>query len=486
MFRDPITSSPFHAAGAEAVFSRVSGASYSGDLSLSATLRALVFPRMGAEDTLALSFQAYRYNEGGGAGASDKDIASGACGSIYADPHTLTVVSVQPYNRPQSGGRDFFDAVQSGVPALGYGYVRVPGIRDLFRKAFPIECFVDKDARRTLVFVENLNFRKLHALQYGIFAMFPWYCTKERGMTADERELLYSIREPTPDKYRACLEKLASAYDFRSAAIRAKLEGFERKIYEVEAEQCRREVERHDSNIRDLNRRITTALQGRQECFIRMLGLESAANAQGAGSELMEYFLRNKALTLLHTDNSSIIFAVCRHLDYFDPEAARTVIENDRSIVYTASGFCVEDRAARIKRLLSELFLAEDPRMRIRFCAAYKIKLCESVSGVSSRDYYANFDGFMPNPHIFYHNCLGDYTAHINECIAGGNYVGAAEQCAASCASLNWLDYVVLEEFIRDLWAGFRCIELPDGRVVDAAAASEWLEAQDKKEEENT
>lgn len=483
MFREPITSTPFHGGGADAVFSRVSCGGYNGDLSLSATIRALVFPRMGEEDSISVSYQAYRYNEGKNVDRSDEAIANGAYGTITVGLNTLIICSVQPYNRPESGGRDFFDAVQTGIPALGYGYTRVPGIRDLFRKAFPVECFVDKVGRRTLVFVENLNFRKLHALQHGIFAMFPWYCTKERGMTAEERELLFSLKEPTPDKYKACLEKMASHYDFRAAVIREKLEGFERKIYKAEADQLRGVVERLTTEIQDLNQKIASALQIRQSNLVRALGVEAAANAQGGGNELMDYFLSNKSLSVLDTNTSSITFLVRRCLDYFDPEVVRQFLDNRNSVVYTMDGFCVDDREERVKSLLTELFLADEPRMRVRFCAAYRITLAQGVSAISTHSCYANSDGYMPNPHIYYHECLGDHIVHINECVSAGNYVGAVEQCAASCASLNWLDHVVLKEFIRDLWGGYKCIELPDGRVVDAKAASNWLREQDKKEE---
>lgn len=483
MFRDIITSTPFHADGAEDVFDRVSASAYNSDLSLSATIRALIFPRMGAEDTISLSYQVYRYNEANSAGCSDNRIARNACGVINVPPNSLVICSVQPYNRPQTGGRDFFDAVQSGIPSLEYGYTRVSGVRDLFRKAFPIECFVDTEGRRTLVFVENLNLRKFHALQHGIFAMFPWYCTKERGMTADERELLFSLKEPTPDKYQACLEKLASAYDFRSVAIRTRLEGFERRIYESEAERLRRDVVRFDSSVRELNERISAMLRDRQNCLVRALGLEAAANTQGGKNELMDYFLSNKALSVINTNGNAITFMVRRYLDFFDPEAVRQFLNNRRSIVYSQDGFYVDDREKRIKDLMTELFLADEPRMRVRFCAVYRIELANSVTGISNQVYYAGSDGYMPNPHIYYHSCLGDYTTHINECIAGGNYVGAVEQCAASCASLNWLDQVVLKDFIKDLWGGSRCIELPDGRVVNAVNASNWLEEQDKKEE---
>ena len=64
------------------------------------------------------------------------------------------------------------------------------------------------------------------------------------------------------------------------------------------------------------------------------------------------------------------------------------------------------------------------------------------------------------------------------------NYIAAVEQCVASCKSLNWGDSTVMESFMNSFWDGTKCIELPDGSVVNAEQAVRWLEEQDKPAEE--
>ena len=62
------------------------------------------------------------------------------------------------------------------------------------------------------------------------------------------------------------------------------------------------------------------------------------------------------------------------------------------------------------------------------------------------------------------------------------NYIGALEQCIASCKSLNFGDSAVMGEFMKTMWSNgsvSRCIELPDGPVVKPNEAIRWLEEQE-------
>jgi len=86
----------------------------------------------------------------------------------------------------------------------------------------------------------------------------------------------------------------------------------------------------------------------------------------------------------------------------------------------------------------------------------------------------------MPNPHIDQYRCMGNYSATINSLLRDNNYIGALEQCIASCKSLNWGDSTVMAQFIRTMYTGGkRCIELPDGSIVKPLAAIKWLEEQE-------
>ena len=62
--------------------------------------------------------------------------------------------------------------------------------------------------------------------------------------------------------------------------------------------------------------------------------------------------------------------------------------------------------------------------------------------------------------------------------------IGAIEQCVSSCKSLNFGDSVVMETFMNRLcnidgYEFNKCIELPDGSVVNIKDAIKWMNDQE-------
>jgi hypothetical protein len=326
----------------------------------------------------------------------------------------------------------------------------------------------------------------------SILAFLPWYFDPEVGVTELEMELLYSLRESTSEKYENCIARIAKSYDFRTARIKQLLAGFETRHECMLRDEVRREIELHDQKINRLNSEIGSILGRRNEACIRLLGLErKIAEGGGEESEIMEYFLCNNRLHLEEVCDDNMYFAVGDYLTYFDREMAETAINNMRSFCYpyganAHNGMTRDD----MKKLLTEIFISEEPCLKIKFCAAYRFDLNGSVGTQGGHDFSSEFFEFMPNPHINRYNCMGNYTRAINELLRTRNYIGALEQCVASCKSLNWSDSTVMSCFMTDMWDGTRrCIELPDGTVVKPVDAIKWLKEQEtaingQKEEE--
>ena len=141
-------------------------------------------------------------------------------------------------------------------------------------------------------------------------------------------------------------------------------------------------------------------------------------------------------------------------------------------------------------KLMTAIFVDEEPKLRIKICAAYRFDLNGNVMGRRGYSYPAEFKNCMPNPHIHYHSCMGGYLTAVNRLLQSREYIGALEQSVASCRSLNWGDSTVMCEFLRDMYktgsGRMACIELPDGRVVSSKEAIEWLESQEAVKNEQT
>lgn len=482
MFKANITQTPFTTDAANACFQNITGSAFGYDISFLATLRALLAPRMGEEDRVNLVFGSSNYDIGTIRGASDDTLVGAFCGNYRL--HHRGQLIIHNLKSSQEGNELCFKAIEKKFMSIYDGYHRQEKLKVFYRKSFALDCYINPELKSTIVFVENLDNKKMHYLQVTILAMMPWYLDPEAGLSEDEMELVYSMRETSPDKYNQCLAKMAEKYDFRSARIRQMLGDFETRYEKMECDRVRNEISSYDSKITELNNSIGEYLRYRNESCIRLMGLE-AKIAEGGDSEIMEYFLCNRRLVLERVTNTDMFFSVKDYLEYFDSDMAERIIRNRNSFAYRYGlAHRGEAGAAKAEKLLTEIFVSENPRLRIRFCAAYRFNLNGSVEGIRGHNFDFEFDGYMPNTHINGYACMGNYQRTINDMLRKRNYIAAVEQCVASCKSLNWGDSTVMESFMNTFWGGAKCIELPDGSVVKAEQAIEWLEEQDKLAEE--
>lgn len=491
MFKANITQTPFTTDAANACFPNITGDKFGYDVTFLATLRALLAPRMNDRESIYLKFGSSNHSYSAVRGSRDEAVVSAICGGYRLNsPGQLVIHSIKGAHgqrEVEENKKDIeanFKSIESGFTSAYRGYHRSDGLKAFYRKSFLVDCYINPELKSSIVFVENLDNKKMHYLQVSILAMLSWYLDPKAGLSKDEMELVYSLRETTPEKYNQCLAKMAENYDFRTAKIRQMLSDFETKYEKAECEKVKREIESYDNHIRDLNHSIGDYLRQKNESCIRLMGLQ-AKIAQGGDSEIMEYFLCNRHLVPERVTTSDMFFAVKDYLEYFDSDMAESIIENEHSFVYYYGlASTSEEGAKKAERLMKEIFVSDNPRLRIRFCAAYQFGLNGSVEAIRDYGFGIEFDGYMPNPHINRYRCLGGYSQHINEMLRKRDYIAAIEQCIASCKSLNWSDSTVMETFMSNFWDGARCIELPDGSVVKAEQAIQWLEEQDKLAEE--
>ena len=139
-----------------------------------------------------------------------------------------------------------------------------------------------------------------------------------------------------------------------------------------------------------------------------------------------------------------------------------------------------------VEKLMYAIFI--DQVLKLRFCCAYRIRLGERVEGLRNYDYNESYETYIPNPHIDRYSCLGNYERTMNERLADNDAIGAIEQCISSCKSLNFADSTVMEVFMERMCGrnGYRhnkCIELPDGNIVDMRGAIKWMKEQEAAEQ---
>lgn len=484
MFKQSISNTALTSNAANSFFPNIVGESFGSDKTFLATLRALLAPRLPEGDRVSVSFGYSDFPASVVGETPAERMVEMICSSWYKESGQIYIHNIG--NRSQENNVANFELLKTKFTEVYTGFHRLEKVTDFYHKSFNVICFINPESKSTVLFVESLDVRKLHYLQCAILAILPWYFNPADGISEDEMNLINSLRERTSTNYEACIEKIASRYDFESGRIKELLKGFEIRYEKLEVDRVRRNISSIDSNIEALNRQFADYNKQRVDACIRLLGLETKiAQGESGESEIMEYFLCNRKLYLESVSNTEMYFSVRDYLTYYDEEAAKKYITNDRSYLYdycgTGSG---QIKKAQMKKLMTAIFL--DETLKIKFCAAYRFNLTGSVqaqTGHPFSDYGAIFAEYMPNPHIDRYRCMGNYESKINNLLKNRDYIGALEQCAASAKSLNFHDSTVMSEFVRQICANSgknnRCIELPDGSVVKPIDAIKWLEAQE-------
>lgn len=484
MFKTSIASTPLTTDAANSYFKNISGQTFGSDNSFLATLRALVAPRIKEEDSIFLRFNRSDYSSSQIANVPIEHVVNAICSS-YELSEARNQIAVHSFTSDHESNLSNMRAIEK-LPACYSGYYQLDKVKAFYRKSFSVDCYINPELKNVIIFVDNLDNKKLHYLQVSILAFLPWYFNPEEGVSDIEMQLIYSLRESSPEKYQNCLAKIAEQYDFRTARIRQLLSGFETRYEKIEVENVRNSIRSTDTTINQYNDEIGVLLGRRNELCIRLMGLERKIAEGGEDSEIMEYFLCNNRLVLEDVTDTDMYFCVKDYLTYFDREMAEQYINNDRSFVYSNHR---GDSIEKMKKLMYEIFVSEEPRLRIKVCAAYRFNLNGNVGTQGGHCFSYEFSDCMPNPHIDRYNCIGNYERTINQLLMNRDYIGALEQCVASCKSLNWGDSIVMETFMKTMWGtsgdGYnnKCIELPDGSVVKPNDAMKWLEQQEASDE---
>lgn len=485
MFKQVIRGTQLTTDAANSFFQHIYGDSFQYDVSFISTLRALVAPRMKEGESIALSFHQSNYSASQLGNYSAKNAVRDVCDLEYCDPGRIIIHNF--YNTSQDSNYAWMELMRSAFTSVYPDWHRLDKVTDFFKKTFYALCFINPEKKSVIVFVDNMDIRKMHYLQCSIFAFLPWYFDPKLGVSKIEMELIESLREKTPTKYEDCIAKIAEQYDFRTARIRQLLAGFETRYESIECDNVRRYIQDCITCIDGLNNQIGGYLKQKNNYEIQLLGLETKIANGSEESEIMDYFLCNDKLILENVTDDSMVFAVKTYLEYFDEDLAERVIRNDTSYVYRPNGRGCNNiiPAEDMRMLMTAIFL--DQKLRIKFCAAYKFNMNGSVSAMSHYRFGAECRECTPNTHIDRFSCLGNYQRSINELLKRHDYIGAIEQCVASCKSLNFNDSPVMQEFMRRMYGisdyqgriNTRCIELPGGTVVTPVDAINWLKTQE-------
>lgn len=443
------------------------------DYSFTATLRALLYPRLeqwDASKDFALTYhlisRGLRHGD---------DVNSGI---IYELPMSISSKNALTVMEVAAGSNvdDTFNKISEGFSKYvkeNYeeDFTEVTKIRTFYKKTMNVLCFINPKNKSSIVLFERKGTDCFHYLQIGIPTYLPWFF-EENPATELEMKIIKSLREKTPDAYLKTLQEMSEVYKLDDERVKSALGGFEKQWalsrkndVEESIAYCRRQIEKYRDNIASL-------LNDMREKSTMLMGI--MAKIENTECATLEYFLSNPNLVFDKAGSGWFQFYTKAYLECFDESQAEAFIDNENSIIYRNSNKPFEET----ERVYKAIFINSE--IKIRMTACYKVDINSNrIVGKSDATY--PFTEYYHNPHIQYYHCLGDYENSMTEALQNEDIVMALELCSMSTRSLNFGDSTVMQRFCSDITndAFGSIFELPDGTVTDWEGVLKYLDEQE-------
>jgi len=261
--------------------------------------------------------------------------------------------------------------------------------------------------------------------------------------------------------------------DIRKEIIRIQLAGFETAFERTRLDEIKNEIGMYQSDyshqlsiLRDLSHKI-------QERQYILAGLECSINGQSGDSELMDYFMCNKNLTVIMVKGTTLEFIAHGYADIYDPDAFERYVGNHGGYMYS----CISSTITKPQLEMLYRAIFEEGSYKLRICAAFTADFRTGLKALPHYMFPSESLTYFPNPHIQIHGCIGTYAARFQDYMKKKDYVGAIDQAVVSARNLNFYDSTVMANFARDLsGATKKCIEKSDGTLLAPLEAINELE----------
>lgn len=468
MFTRSLSLTPFYDDASNLYFEdRIKeGLTYNGDRSLISTARALLHPRMPADAMLTV--QSFR--------SRLSDIALTIAGCCDAN-QSNSLMYFRVMNPAEGWFKDLTDCLGDRK------FEEITKVRDFFAAGAPeTHCLVDKERKNSFIITAGDGMSFFHYSQITLLGWFPWY-DKKTKLTDDEMALVKSLKLTSEGTYRDALEKIADSYGFRADYEYNALKQFESKRLVEKKAALKSELTSIEDSINRMFAEVSSLLGRKEDVNIEIDGLSHAIRAKETRTELADCFRDDPDIEFDRMEDEYIIFRVKAPLATWQEDYIADSIEDYDSFVYYHEeagsyldlGDMTEDE---VHDLMKAVFV--DRTVGLNLCGTFKLSTSYAYS-VDHDDYPSKtFDGCMPNPHHWYHGCIGSYRPAIVKYMAECRYIPAIAQCKASVGNINFSDGTVREELMNNIWGyqsdlNLKAFVLPDGEVTDRAGVLEFL-----------
>ena len=331
------------------------------------------------------------------------------------------------------------------------------------------------------IFAEKITFPVWHCIQFFIPKFFRIF--KEKPLTKEEIAFLETLTHKVSSNYITKATELANEDSFRSFVIKDQLEAFEKKLFEQKVHAAERNLQSLENEMQRAMEEYRKACEKRVEAIALVSGLKTMADQTDEHTDLQDYLLNNPRICCVSLSDSIISFIVKTYLAPHHIEEWEVMSKGNKIFgQYVQYGSKVFNNAENIKLLLDAI-LSENRCLKLRMCAYFEMDYFGSTVTSRSRYAYASknksLKDYIPNPHLYFHNCFGQNKLAIVEQLVSGDAIGAIE-CAIACTQrVNIAEGMSFKPFVEYLLScKEKCLVTEDGKEMSPEEAVEYLKGK--------
>lgn len=376
-------------------------------------------------------------------------------------------------------------------------YTAFPMIEKAIRVKTGEIVYIRKDtAGNVIVMCDTVSYKVMRLLSVFIAILYPEIFDEEHPLTDEERTALgYIVFDDNQTRFYSAMQALLEHFDIEDKGIEEELHGLTQKLNNQQIAVLQASL---NQQIEAMNHQWNRYLQEQEEYMRIDRQLESARQANNGSDkedELIAYLRNNHDRIVLDDirDDGTISFWTKTVLTNYSQDEYEMCVANDsRLFMYKTPDLYRASEPLDAIRFAYDRFFGDDPAYAINMVGYYQLNIqnghantirnFRTVDAVMSNNY-------LPNPHLYYYSCLGDYGRYIAQYLANHDVIGAMEQCLTSTASIHFAENITAEKLVQDLWrrSGTFITRFSDNKRLSFMDAFEesielWHEQNDPKQ----